>query len=445
MDEGLTMTTITLTRGQRLKLTDLVPAHPSFQLGMACQGPGLVIDFSGFGLDAQGTLADDRYMTFFNQPETPCGAVRLATPVGDQAGFTLALDKLPSTIARWTLTAALDGPGTLAQLTSGYLRWLVAGKEVARWTFTGADFTAERALMLMDVYRKDGGWRVAMIGQGFNGGLDALVRHFGGTITAATPAAQAKPNPTPSPHAELVPASSSTKKLNLEKKLANHAPQLISLAKKLSITLEKKQLHNIVAKVALVMDASGSMSSTYQNGTVQAVLDRVVLIAAQLDDDEKLETWFYASKHAQFPDISIENVTNYLKNHVKSGFLSLVKGLGAGNNEPPVMQEVINTYKSSKLPTLIIFITDGGIYETKEIKKLLVEASYYPIFWQFVGLGGSNYGVLEDLDTMTGRLVDNAGFFHVDDLKRIDDEEIYHRLLSEFPQWLKKARQQGLL
>lgn len=191
------MTTITLTRGQRLKLTDLVPDHQPFQLGIAGQGSGLVIDFSGFGLDAQGKLSDDRYMTFFNQPETPCGAVRLATPVGDQAGFTIALDKLPSTIARWTLTAALDGPGTLAQLTSGYLRWLIAGQEVARWTFTGADFTAERALMLMEVYRKDGRWRVAMIGQGFNGGLDALVRHFGGTITEATP--EAKPNRTTPP------------------------------------------------------------------------------------------------------------------------------------------------------------------------------------------------------------------------------------------------------
>ncbi len=186
------MTTITLTRGQRLKLTDLVPDHQAFQLGMAGQGPGLVIDFAGFGLDAQGTLSDDRYMTFFNQPETPCGAVRLDTPVGDQAGFTLTLSRLPPTIARLVFTAAIDGPGTMSKLTQGSVRWLVKGQEVARFPFTGADFAAERALMLLELYRKDGGWRVAMIGQGFNGGLDALVRHFGGTITEATP--EAKPN-----------------------------------------------------------------------------------------------------------------------------------------------------------------------------------------------------------------------------------------------------------
>jgi hypothetical protein len=28
-----------------------------------------------------------------------------------------------------------------------------------------------------------------------------------------------------------------------------------------------------------------------------------------------------------------------------------------------------------------------------------------PIFWQFVGLGGRSYGILKDLDNMTGRLI----------------------------------------
>lgn len=36
--------------------------------------------------------------------------------------------------------------------------------------------------MLMEFYRKDGSWRVSASGQGFNGGLDALVHFFGGTI-----------------------------------------------------------------------------------------------------------------------------------------------------------------------------------------------------------------------------------------------------------------------
>ena len=48
--------------------------------------------------------------------------------------------------------------------------------------------------MLFELYRKDGGWRCMAVGQGFNGGLDALVAHFGGEVAqpAAEPAAAPK-------------------------------------------------------------------------------------------------------------------------------------------------------------------------------------------------------------------------------------------------------------
>lgn len=193
------------------------------------------------------------------------------------------------------------------------------------------------------------------------------------------------------------------------------------------------------------MDASGSMASAYRNGTVQAVLDRMVLVAARLDDDGLLETWFYASKHKRFPDISIGNIAGYLKNNIKGGFGTLVKGLGFGNNEPPVMQEVLEKYKLSRYPALVIFITDGGIYETKKIKNILIEWSSYPVFWQFVGLAGSNYGVLNEFDTLEGRKLDNAGFFQVDDLKKISDDELFNRLLDEFPFWLNEAKKLGII
>lgn len=83
--------------------------------------------------------------------------------------------------------------------------------------------------------------------------------------------------------------------------------------------------------------------------------------------------------------------------------------------------------------------------KTSEIKEILIKASKYPIFWQFVGVAGSNYGVLEDLDEMKGRTIDNAGFFAVDDLNEIKDEELYDRLLSEFPVWLKEAKQKRII
>jgi hypothetical protein len=79
-----------------------------------------------------------------------------------------------------------------------------------------------------------------------------------------------------------------------------------------------------------------------------------------------------------------------------------------------------------------------------QIARLLREASNRPIFWQFIGLGQGRYGILHKLDGLDGRLVDNAGFFAVDDIAEITDAELYERILSEFPTWLKAARAHGI-
>ena len=85
---------------------------------------------------------------------------------------------------------------------------------------------------------------------------------------------------------------------------------------------------------------------------------------------------------------------------------------------------------------------NSTVAATKQIKA----ASFEPVFWQFVGLGSrAGYGVLERLDTLAGRRVDNVGFFAVDDVDDVPDAELYDRLLAEFPQWVRAARGAGIL
>ncbi len=216
------MTVMNISRGQRIKLTDIISSGNEFQLGIACGSPGLVVDFSCFGLDASEKLSDDRYMTFFNQPATPCGGVSLSPPTGDSAGFAITLQKLPTTIHHLMITAAIDGSGTMSQLKNGYVRFLSKGTEVARFDFKGTDFSAERALMLLDIYRKDNIWRISAVGQGFNGGLDALVKHFGGHVDENT-------SSLPSPHPSDTLSSQSKSKAVLIKPDQTHR-----------ITVEKK-------------------------------------------------------------------------------------------------------------------------------------------------------------------------------------------------------------
>jgi stress response protein SCP2 len=414
-----------LSRGQRAKIVDLIPNARSFTVGVAASAPGLVIDFSCFGLDAAGKLSDERYMTFFNQPSTPCGGVCLTTPAGDAAGFAIDLAKLPPAIERLTVTAALDGEGAMSRIASGHVRLLDNDREAARFAFTGADFAEERALMLLEIYRKDGIWRVCALGQGFNGGLAALVRHFGG---------------------EVAPEAPPPAKLSLEKKFEQQAPHLLSLAKKASVSLEKRRLAQIVAQVGLVLDASGSMAAQYRKGRVQEMVDRILPLAVHFDDDGALDCWIFADRCKKLPAVTLTNVTGYIACKAPwTGKHIAASPIGGTNNEPVVMRDVIRKYRDARHPVYIIFISDGGIHKNREIEALIKDAAQLPIFWQFVGIGGRNYGILEKLDTLAGRLVDNCDFFALDDLHDISESELYDRLLNEFPSWLEKARCKGIL
>lgn len=420
-----------LLKGQRLPLAQVLPGWRetgAFQIGLRIGGLGNV-DYACFGLDCGQKLSDDRYMTFFNQPETPCGAVSLATSAGDDAAFSLRLAALPASIERLVLAASIDGDGNMGGAGAGHLRFLVDGQEVACFAFNGADFAAEKALMLGELYRKDGAWRFSASGQGFNGGLAALVGHFGGEV-AGTEAPPANTPPTMPPS------------VSLEKKIATAAPKLVDLAKKASVSLAKNRLDTCQARVGLVLDASGSMYNQYLKGRVQEVLERILPLAVHFDDDGALDVWTFSVKPLALPPATLANYADYV-NTAEYGWRNW--GMMKSNNEPEVIAKVIDHYRGTALPVLVIFISDGGVSSNREIKKLLIEAAKLPIFWQFVGIGGRNYGVLEKLDGMGGRVVDNCGFFALDDLHSIDEQALYNRLLSEFPAWLQAAKLKNII
>lgn len=249
-------------------------------------------------------------------------------------------------------------------------------------------------------------------------------------------------------------------KLSLEKKLASE-PKLIDLAKKADTTLDKYQLNETIARVALVLDASGSMKEQYKTGKVQEVINRLLPLAVHFDDNAELDVWAFSQDAFRLPSVTLSNYSDFINT---ANWQNWVK---YGNDEPKAIQAVLARYsykkrswwhrfiawlkalfglgQSKNLPVLVIFISDGGVNKDKEIKRLLTDAAHLPIFWQFVGIGGRNYGVLEKLDTLQGRFVDNCGFFALDDLHSVSEQELYDRLLKEFPLWLKAAKEKNII
>lgn len=399
---------------------------------------GCEVDVAAFLLQADEKVRGDDDFVFYNQPVNESQSLQLSN-AGNSKVFMLALNKVPAAIEKIAFTISIAGEASFA-----------AAKTLKIGLENIADFSPqtqamqEKALILGELYRRNQQWKFRAIGQGFNGGLAPLAMNFGVDInqedeTPATAESKAAESPA----------------VNLEKKIAAQKPRLVNLAKVAGVCLEKKKLLDVRAQVGFVLDASGSMSQQFSSGNVQAVVDRIVTLAVHFDDDGQLDAWGYASSFKKLEAISLANVDDYIKRITEKkegGFfrrafnLNIIEGLGCGNNEPPVMQDVLETYQSnSQLPAYIVFITDGGIYLEDKIRQILLNASSHPIFWQFVGLGGSDYGILERLDDMEGRVVDNADFFHIDDFRQISDEQLYERLLNEFPGWLKTVKREGML
>ncbi|MVO83260.1 stress protein [Streptomyces sp. p1417] len=195
-------------RGHKAKISDLT-AGTDLYVGVHIAAPGVTFDISCFGLDADERLSDDRYFIFFNQPKSPEESLQLlGAQAGDTESFRVTLDRIPQQIQRLSFSAAIDGAGQMSQISSGYIRLVAGGEEVVRYSFTGSEFSTERALMLGDFYMKDV-WRFAAVGQGFDGGLDALIKNFGGEVAEDEPAAaqpQAAPGFAPPADAATPPA-----------------------------------------------------------------------------------------------------------------------------------------------------------------------------------------------------------------------------------------------
>lgn len=441
-----------LLRGQRFKLEQVgVNSKLKLEVDMILNS-NLELDMSCFGVDENDNLSDDRYFIFYNQLSSPEGAIKKEN---NKDTFYIDFSLLPKTIKKIILSISIDGNGNIKEvINEGTIKFSNEKEVVASFNFKGQEYTTEKSIVLLEIYLKDNIWRSNIIASGFNGGLGDILRNYGGE--EAKPEEKIEPvivNATPKEVKKEILKNEETEQIKvnksfLEKKkkvetiVLEKAPHLIDLTKKVTVTLEKKNLQNVIAKVVVVLDRSGSMYRQYREGDVQRAMNKLLPIALMFDDDGELDAWAFAQKSIHLSSINLDNINDYLINE-KDGWNRW--DIGGVNNEPVVMEDIIDMYKKSNEPVYIIFISDGGIYKKGPIKKLLIKSSSKPIFWQFVGIGGSDYGILEELDTMKKRVVDNADFFAIDNIDALSDEELYEKLLNEFPKWLKEAKDKNII
>lgn len=241
--------------------------------------------------------------------------------------------------------------------------------------------------------------------------------------------------------------------VDLEKSLDLRKGLILELKKSLNIL-------DVKARVFAAIDYSGSMSHLYRSGVVQNTMERLLPVALAFDDDKKIEVLSFHNDVFHLPEADISNISDYVQKNFKGHMggtvyskiiYSIMEKLNL--KESTSKSSFFGLFKPKsvssvlKEPVYVIIITDGDCnYDDKKItEEAIKEASNYGIFFQFVGIGDERFAFLEKLDTLTGRKVDNAGFFKIKNLNSVTDEALYSQLMQEFPSWYNKVKSLGII
>ncbi|MET9773023.1 restriction endonuclease [Streptomyces sp. NPDC006367] len=152
-------------------------------LGMSWSG-SVALDVCALVCRGERVLGDDHFV-FFNNPQTPDGAVRtLPATAPDKAAICVSFDRLPDDADRFVLVAAVDPEADpeadLSGFTDARIRLLdPAMTELGRLEVSDGR-PGETALVLGSFRRRaNGDWDFVLGGRGYPGGLEELVRDFG--------------------------------------------------------------------------------------------------------------------------------------------------------------------------------------------------------------------------------------------------------------------------
>ncbi|MCW3782536.1 VWA domain-containing protein [Defluviimonas salinarum] len=391
---------------------------------------GADLDVSAFLVTASGKVRGDADMVFYGQAEGAGGAVRLISSAGGETRFSVDAGALPAEIEKVVFTATIHENKATFDALPPITVELGSGQPAAVLPCAGR---TETALILAEIYRRGGTWKLRAVGQGFNGGLAALAPHFGVVVE------------------ESAPAPAATPKVNLEKRLVDLAkrdPELVSLVKKVQVSLEKKGITRDRAKVCLCLDISGSMDRLYRSGKIDVLVSRVMALGYRFDDDGEIDVFLFGQNVHEFGTVGVDGYRALVRD------ISRQYRLEGGTRYGKAIQAIRAFYAKGNaegLPVYVMFVTDGATEDKPLTERELRAASAEPIFWKFMGLiekgffSAQRLEFLEKLDDLTGRTVDNADFFQLADPAAPSDEEMFDLMMTEYQDWIAAATAAGIL
>ncbi|MDX2556699.1 TerD family protein [Streptomyces stelliscabiei] len=163
------------------------------------------LDVSGLLLTADGKVRSDDDFIFYNQPSGPGVTYRSGGGTTPDS-ITVDTSAVPPGIEKIVVTASPDAAGQTFQgiEPTATIRDAANGSVIS--TFTPPQLGTETALVIVEIYLRNGAWKARAVGQGYANGLAGIATDFGVTVEEPAPAAQPAPvPPAPAAHPPAAP------------------------------------------------------------------------------------------------------------------------------------------------------------------------------------------------------------------------------------------------
>lgn len=188
---------VSLAKGQRVSLEKVAPGLTEIFVGLGWDtkatdgGFDFDLDASLFLLGSNEKLISDNHFIFYNNLTSPdpdksvehTGDNLTGDGDGDDEVININLQKVPNDVQKIvvvvTIHEAEQRGQNFGQVDNAYVRIVdpKTNQEAARYDLT-EDCSIETAMIMAELYRKSGEWRVNAVGGGYQGGLQALLDRY---------------------------------------------------------------------------------------------------------------------------------------------------------------------------------------------------------------------------------------------------------------------------
>ncbi|HEX4662345.1 MAG TPA: VWA domain-containing protein [Candidatus Saccharimonadales bacterium] len=256
------------------------------------------------------------------------------------------------------------------------------------------------------------------------------------------------PNMSPAHSVKLVKDDSGRPAVDLTKVRNDGHVDLAKRADKAGVSLSRRDLSGFRGQVRVYVDHSQSMewqsNEDYSNGNVQKLVERALGFALQIDVDGSIPTLAFDSQLWPAVEVTVNNYQGVVNRDIwrpnKMG----------GTSFSCVFEDVLREARMTKVPLMVIIVTDGSPGDRARATELVKQTASYPVFVKFLAIRSVDY--LEELDNLPDsvRLLDNVDAKSFDGrdcppLDVITDLQFADAMVDELDGWVALATAAGVL